>query len=50
MYGISVIDVQAISVRHARSALPKSPVLDEGKKWRIWGGRPRRATLGSRHG
>jgi hypothetical protein len=50
MYGIPVIDVPSISVRYARSALPKAPVLEDGRKRAIWGGRARQTTLGSRHG
>jgi hypothetical protein len=50
MYGIPVIDVQTISVRHSRSALPKAPVLEDVRKRTTWGGRARRTTLGSRHG
>jgi hypothetical protein len=33
MYGIPVIDVPALSVRYARSALPQAPVLRDGKSW-----------------
>jgi hypothetical protein len=36
MYGIPVIDVPSISVRYARAALPKAPVLDDVKKRRSW--------------
>jgi hypothetical protein len=50
MYGIPVIDVQTISVRYARSALPKAPVLEDVRKLTSWSGRPRRTGLGSRHG
>jgi hypothetical protein len=36
MHGIPVIDVPAICVRYARSALPKAPVLQDEKRWRLW--------------
>jgi hypothetical protein len=50
VYGIPLVDVNRISVRYARSALPTAPVVDEGKRRRARGGQIRRLALPSRSG
>jgi hypothetical protein len=50
MVCISFIDVQLVSNRVARSALPDAPVIEDEPGRRVRSGRKRRAALGSRQG
>lgn len=38
MLGIPPVDIKAISTRHARSALPDAPVIEDESRRRVWGG------------
>ena len=38
MLGIPPVDVKAIGDRHARSALPHAPVIEDEQRRRVWGG------------
>jgi hypothetical protein len=38
MLGIPPVDIKAIGDRHARSALPDAPVIEDEPRRRFWGG------------